>query len=152
MIQRIQTVFLVVSLCFLIPMFFSPIAELMIESGEIQYFSLVGFYQTEAGAVHSINCHYLVMILGIVICALSLIAIFMYHKRTLQIRLCLYNIFLLVGLMGVVLFVLYVGQNIQSISFNVPVVFPVISIILHYLALRGIRKDEQMVQSLNRLR
>ena len=152
MIQRIQTIFLVVSLCFLFPMFFLPLAELIIESGEIQYFSLVGFYQTEAGAIHSINCHYLVMMLGIVICALNLIAIFMYRKRTLQIRLCLYNIFLLVGLTGVMLFVLYVGQNVQSISFNVPVVFPVISIILHYLALRGIRKDEQMVQSLNRLR
>jgi len=149
MIQRIQSVFLFASLCFLIPMFFAPIAVLVHETGEVIMFNLVGFYLNEAEfATHE----YSIMLFGLLICALNLIIIFMYRNRILQIRLCIYNIILLIGLSGVVLFVLYNIHDIQTISFNMPAVFPIIAIILHYLAFRGIRKDELMVQALSRLR
>ena len=149
MIQRIQSVFLLVSLCFLVPMFFSPIAVLVHETGEILTFNLTGFFRSEVGET---TREYSMMIFGILICALNLIIIFMYRNRILQIRLCIYNIILLIGLSGVVLFVLYNIQDIHAISFRLPSVFPVVSVILHYLAFRGIRKDELMVQALSRLR
>ena len=149
MIQRIQSIFLFASLCFLVPMFFVPVAALVHETGEILTFNFTGFYQTGAG----ITTHeYSIMAFGILICALNLIIILMYRHRITQIRLCIYNIILLIGLSGVVLFVLYNIQNIQTISFGLPAVFPVVSVILHYLAFRGIRKDELMVQALSRLR
>ena len=152
MIQRIQSIFLLVSLCFLIPMFFVPVAELVYETGEILAFNLTGFYQTEAGSTTLIDSQYSIMAFGILICALNLITIFMYKSRLLQIRMCIYNMLFLAGLSGVMLFVLYTVPNIQSVSFSLPSVFPIISIILHFLAFRGIRKDELMVQALNRLR
>jgi len=152
MIQRIQSIFLFASLCFLAPMFFAPIAELVHETGEILAFNLLGFYQIEAGTTLFISKQYSIMVFGILICGLNLIIIFMYKSRVLQLRLCIYNILLLAGWMGVMIFVVYSVQNIDSISFRLPAVFPVISIILHYLAFRGIRKDELMVQALSRLR
>jgi hypothetical protein len=36
--------------------------------------------------------------------------------------------------------------------FRMPVVFPVLAIILIYLAFRGIRKDEILIRSLDRIR
>jgi len=152
MIQRIQSIFLFASLCFLVPMFFAPIAELVYETGEILTFNITGFYQSEAGVTTCISNQYSIMFYGILICALNLITIFMYKSRLLQLRLCIYNMLLLAGLTGVTLFVLYSVQNVHSVSFSLPAVFPVISIILHYLAFRGIRKDELMVQALSRLR
>ncbi len=152
MIQRIQSIFLFASLCFLIPMFFVPVAELIYETGEILTFNLTGFYQVEAGVITPISSQYSIMAFGILICALNLITIFMYKRRVLQLRLCVYNILLLVGLIGVMLYLLYNVQGIHSVSFRLPAVFPIISIILHYLAFRGIRKDELMVQALSRLR
>ena len=152
MIQRIQSIFLFVSLCFVIPIFFAPVAELVYNTGEILSFNLSGFYMTEAGTATCINVPYSLMIFGILICALNLIIIFLYRHRVLQLRLCVYNILLLIGLMAVVLFTLYSLQNVRSVSFSLPAVFPVVSIILHYLAFRGIRKDEMMVQALSRLR
>ena len=152
MIQRIQSVFLFVSLCFLVPMFFAPVAEMVYETGEIFSFNLTGFFQTEAGVTNSINKQFSIMIFGILICALNMLIIFMYKSRLLQIRMCIYNMLFLAGLSGVMLFVLYTVPNIQSVSFSLPSVFPIISIILHFLAFRGIRKDELMVQALNRLR
>ena len=152
MIQRIQSIFLFVSMCFMVSMFFVPIAELAYETGEILAFDFTGFYVTEAGMTTCISKQYSIMTFGILICALNFVTIFMYKSRLLQLRLCIYNILLLAGIMGVTFFVLYNVQNVLSISFRLSVVFPVIAIILHYLAFRGIRNDELMVQALSRLR
>ena len=152
MIQRIQSIFLFVSLCFLIPMFFAPAAEMIYETGEIFAFNLVGFYQTVAGTTTTLSKQYSIMILGILIVVLNLLIIIMYKSRVLQMRLCVYNMLLLAGLMGIALFALYTIPNVRSVSFSMPAVFPIISIILHFLAFRGIRRDEMMVQALSRLR
>ena len=152
MIQRIQSVFLFASLCFLVPMFFVPIAELVHESGELLTFDYVGFSISDSGIATRINNQYSIMAFGILICALNLVTIFMYKIRLLQIRLCIYNILLLLGLTGITFFLLYTVPNVQSVAFRLPIVFPVISVILHYLAFRGIRKDHFMVEALTRLR
>lgn len=152
MIQRIQTLFLLASLCFVTPMFFAPVANLVYETGDILSFNLAGFYLTNEGTTTCISRQYSLLIFGIFICILNLIIIFMYRSRVLQLRLCIYNMLFLTGLVGVLLFVLYSLPNVRSVSFSMPAVFPVISIILHYLAFRGIRRDEFMVQALSRLR
>ena len=153
MIQRIQSVFLLVSLCFLVTMFFVPVAELFYETGEIIYFNLLnGFFLSEAGTTTCISAQYSIRAFGLLICTLNLIIIYTFKSRLHQIRLCIYNILMLAGLMGVMFYVLNNIQDVQSVSYRLPIVFPVVAIILHYLALRGIRKDEMMVKALNRLR
>ena len=152
MIQRIQSIFLFASLCFLVPLFFAPIAKLIYETGEIISFNLKGFYITEAGVTTFISNQYSILLFGILVCVLNLLIIFVYKSRVLQLRLCIYNILFLTGLTGVSLFVLFTVQDVQSVVFGFPAVFPVVSIILHYLAFRGIRKDELMVLALSRLR
>jgi len=136
----------------MIPMFFAPIAELVYETGEIFAFDLRGFYRIEAGVNIRDKNEYSLMIFGILICILNLLIIFMYKSRLLQIRLCIYNILFLAGMMGVIFFIVYNIELNPSISFRLPIVFPVVAVILHYLAFRGIRKDELMVQALSRLR
>jgi uncharacterized membrane protein len=133
-------------------MFFSPVAEFVYDTGEIFVFNLTGFYQTEAGTTVGVSRQFSLLTFGMLICALSLIIIFMYRSRVLQLRLCVYNMLLLAGLIGVILFVTQTLANVQSVSYRLPTVFPVVAIILHYLAYRGIRKDELMVQALSRLR
>ena len=148
MIQRIQSIFLFASLCFTAPLLFVSVAELTYETGEIFTFSLSGFYHEG----ELVNKQWSMMLFGILICALNLIIILMYKSRVLQMRLCIYNMLFLIGLTGIILFVVYNVQNIESVSFRLPATFPVVSAILHYLAFRGIRKDEMMVQALSRLR
>lgn len=152
MIQRIQSIFLFASLCFLVPMFFAPVAEMIYETGEIFAFNLIGFSQTEANITTTLSNQYSIMAFGILICVLNLIIIFLYKSRMLQLRLCIYNILLLAGLTGVVLFALYTVPDVRSVSFGLPAVFPIISIILHYLAFRAIRRDDLMVKALSHLR
>jgi len=134
------------------PMFFAPSANLVYETGKILSFNLAGFYISEAGVTTRISAQYSLLAFGILICALNLIIIFMYKSRVLQIRLCIYNILLLIGMTGVVMFLLHTLQYNPSVKFRLPMVFPVVSAILHYLAFRSIRKDELMVLALSRLR
>lgn len=91
----------------------------------------------------------------IAIClAICAITIFLYKKRMLQIRLCVGNIVLLVGLEGLMFY--YVRLAKQAVgglsSYNIVFIFPLVSAILIFLALRAIARDEALVKSLDRLR
>jgi len=152
MIQRIQSVFLFVSLCFLAPMFFVPAAELVYISGEILRFDFIGFYITDLGATTRLSVQYSILLFAILICALNFCIIFLYKSRILQMRLCIYNVVLLIGIAGVMLLVIHNVTDVQSVSHRLPLVFPVVSAILHYLAFRAIRRDHFMVEALSRLR
>jgi len=152
MIQRIQSVFLFLSLCFFVPMFFVPVAELVYFSGEILKFDLTGFYITDLGTTTRISSQTSIKLFAILISALTFVTIFLYKNRLLQMRLCIYNVVLLLGIAGVALLVLNNVQDIKSVSYRLPIVFPVVCSILHYLAFRAIRRDHFMVEALSRLR
>ena len=83
---------------------------------------------------------------------LALVTIFLYKKRMLQIRLTLFNMLVLVGYyVTLVIFVL----NLKGDASFVPswtVCLPLISIILSWLAIRAIGKDEMLVKAYERLR
>ena len=78
-----------------------------------------------------------------------------------QLRLTIVSTILLVGYVATyALFAYFYRENLALIQPNMDVVFnvritgifPVISIILNALAIHGIRKDEALVRSLDRLR
>jgi len=50
---------------------------------------------------------------------------------------------------------IYLGKRAldgTELSLKLPVIFPVIALILNFLAMRGIMKDENLIKSMNRLR
>lgn len=86
---------------------------------------------------------------------LALITIFLYKKRILQIRLCVFNGLLMLGFYGLFAFLVWVikGQMPEaSLSVKIGLCFPIINLILDYLAIRNIGADEALVRSLDRLR
>ena len=99
--------------------------------------------------------------MGAVIAAAALLAfvtIFLFKKRLLQIRLCFAQIVLQIGSLVFIAYYAYHGYKSMGIfefsgmSFGIPAVFPLVSIIFTVLALRAIAKDERLVRSLNRIR
>ena len=150
MIQRIQSIFLFASLCVIASMLCFPVAHLDYQEGEILAFNYLGFYSTETGAY--VIYEYSLMVFAILICVLNFVTIFLYGIRRIQLRLCIYSILLILGLSGVTFFVLYSLSGEPLIEYKMPIVFPFVAAILQYLAFRGIRKDEIMVQALSRLR
>ena len=54
--------------------------------------------------------------------------------------------------MGMFFYFTYAGFDDAIVAFKIPIAFPVVAIILDYLAIRAIGKDEALIRSLNRIR
>lgn len=151
MIQRIQTVYLlVVALLSGIVLFF-PVADFYSLHGifELSYKGLIG----ESGV--QITSVWTLTLLISVILLLSFVSIFFYKKRILQIRLIVFNIVLMFGyyaLLAYWIFKIKSSLGETEISLSLIASFPLVNIILSYLAIRAIGKDEALVRSLDRLR
>jgi len=85
---------------------------------------------------------------------LALITIFLYKKRLIQIRLCIFNAFLLIVFYLIYACFLFIGINGIKLSFDFSygLAFPFIAFIFDLLAINAIHKDENLVKSLDRIR
>lgn len=147
MIQRIQTVYILVAEILIASLFFLKFADLSVNS-ELYTFSIKGILNGETLVFDGLP----IMIFIGLITLLHLVIILMYKKRVLQIRITVFTIILLMGLTGLFFYFIYSGFTDVKVAFKVPMAFPVIAIILDYLAIRAIGKDEALVRSLDRIR
>ena len=150
MLQRIQTVYLLLaSICMVV----SLLTQLAIFSfdGQIVRFEAMGFYLNE----EIIFSTWGLFIIGNISAILSVIIVFLYNKRMLQIRLAAINIFMILGYYGLTGFYIYMrNPEINSVFQNIGVgiITPFVAIILIYLSIRKIGADEALIRSLNRIR
>ena len=153
MIQRIQTVYLLIITILTVLMLFFSLAT--IQAGGVFYtFDATGV-STVATQPELIYPTWGLFALTTIIALLALITIFLYKKRVLQIRFCVFNAILLVGFYGVFAFFAWTlkGQmGMDQFLVKFPLVFPLVCLILDYLAIRNIGADEALVRSLERLR
>lgn len=157
MIQRIQTVYLFLVVVINSLLLFIPLANINFSVlGEASY-SLTSFRGTGATPEVILSPSLLLIFEAIIIALLALITIFLYNKRRIQIRLCTLNIFLNIGLILSIFFYLekYVENTygkVIIIDYKAGAYLPAISLFLLFLALRGVKKDEALVRSADRLR
>ncbi len=154
MIQRIQSIYLLAATLLFFFMLNNPLAEIV--STENMIIEL-NYLQTEAVTPDDYEPHSVwpLTVLIISIMVLGIIAIFLYKKRVLQMRFCLFNIFLMFGLVAMIYYyakLAPIGIERAETVFLWPIVVPFISIILTYLALKSIQKDDALVKSWERLR
>lgn len=147
MLQRIQTVYLVIAVVLLSMLYRFPLADISTGS-EIFQFSINGIFK---GSEMVFNGLPLIAFLSLII-LLHVFVIFMYKKRIRQMRVLGFTIILLLGLFGLFFYFAYAGFKGATVSFKIPVAFPVIAAILDYLSIRDIGKDEALVRSVDRLR
>ncbi len=154
MIQRIQSVWLFLAAAILFSMFISPLAEMIGPEGQYYRFELTGIYEGVGETALRIESLMPLWFLVSVTGMLSLVTIFFYKRRIMQIRICIFNLLLLIGFYALFLFYFFhFRSNLDvDISLRIPVVFPAIALIMVFLATRGIRKDEMVVRSYDRIR
>lgn len=153
MIQRVQTIYLVVSLVLIALIFFVPIAQLTYNSEQFITFRATGFYDN-ASATFSVRTLSVVILLAVII-SLYGISIFLYKSRVLQARICIINLILLTGLLAISIYhIVFFVQRVPGVNWipGLSFIFPPIAIILTWLAFRGIRKDELLVKLSDRIR
>ncbi|HOP05381.1 MAG TPA: DUF4293 domain-containing protein [Tenuifilaceae bacterium] len=154
MIQRIQTVFLLIAAILLSFLVFFPIAEMVGEFDTIVYeIGFKGFIVQKTGERAAFSTLPLSILISLCL-LVTVVSIFLFKRRILQIRLSTFNVILLVGLQGLMFYYIKMAQKAitADFSFTLFFVFPTVSAILVFLALRAIARDEALVRSLDRLR
>lgn len=154
MIQRIQTVYLLVAEMLIGILFFVPFAEIAGKEGSIYRFDIKGIFLEGIQKPEIIYNNLPLVLLLAVNLILILTSVFLFKNRILQIRLSTINIFMLLGLGSLIYYkVLSVAKILSGhYSLTIFLAFPVIAVILIYLAIRAIRKDELLVRSIDRIR
>ena len=138
MIQRIQTLFLLLASGLIISLFFSKI------------------YSNSAGEVLLYVKDYTSLVLTLVSSVLGITTIFNFKKRIFQIRLCNLNSLILIGFQSYLLIkylkssTFFAEADGTYLSFTI--IFPIVAAILNFLAMRYIARDEAMVIAASRLR
>lgn len=154
MIQRIQTVYLFIIAILSVAMLFMPLAVL--QSGDqFMSFDATGISTMTTQQPELIYPTWGLFALSAIVALVALITIFLFKKRMLQIRLCVFNAILMLGIYGMFGFFIWnlKGQmDNVAVSLKFALAFPLVSLILDYLAIRNIGADEALVRSLNRLR
>lgn len=147
MIQRIQTVYLLISGILLACLFFLPFAEIA-KDGSVYLFNAKGILLDSDVVESGLSISALIAIIA----AMHGVAILSYKKRIRQMRLVVFTILAMLGLFGLFFFFTYYTFSGAQISFKVAMVFPLVAIILDYLAIRAIGKDEALIRSIDRIR
>ena len=147
MIQRIQTIYLFISVLLIASLSKLKFADISVNN-ELYTFVSRGIYNGEELIFNGLA----IFIFIPAIALLHVLAIFLYKKRILQIRILVFSIVLLLGLFGLFFYFTYAGFTNAKVAFKIPVVFPVVAAILDFLAIRAIGKDEALIRSLNRIR
>ncbi|MDE7069673.1 MAG: DUF4293 domain-containing protein [Alistipes sp.] len=155
MIQRIQTLYLLAAALFGGLMFVLPLASFTTGADT---FTLTALGLRDAAGETVQPVIYLTVLLAAAV-ALPLVTVFLYKRRFVQLRFCVAELVLLLGvgvLTGVYCYLchrFFAGcYELYLSTVKVTVVFPLAALVCDFLALRGVVRDEKLVRSLDRIR
>jgi hypothetical protein len=159
MIQRIQSVFLLMVVVLAALLFVFPIADYFSDTTTLKLMltGVDSYVPKGASLQTAVISPYLVyfnVLVNLAVAATAGFAIFQYKQRPFQVKLV--RIALLVDIvLLVVLFVItdFLKKKLQvTPDYGIGILFPLISVVFLVLAQRSILKDERLVKSTDRLR
>ncbi len=150
MLQRIQSVFLLLASALMLVAVVTPLARFY-HAGHPIVFEAMGMYQDG----EMLSSTWGLFAVGALSSLLALITIFLYKTRIMQIRITVFNIIVMLGFYAYFAFLAFKINPEAGLTFHkagIGVIMPAIAIIFSYLAIRKIGADEVLVRSLDRLR
>ena len=149
MIQRIQSVYLLIVTILMVVCLCNPVGTIVSESKEISEFGNL-FISLPDGTKDYAPWALFVILLLVAILAFG--TIFLFKKRMLQIRITIFSTILLIGYyLTLIAYIFMLAEN-TNFSASWSICLPLVGIILNWLAIRGIGADEALVKAYDRLR
>jgi hypothetical protein len=156
MIQRKQTIFLLIATFFTAILFFSDMADITLGN---DFYNLVykGIVSSQSGLPIMFEPQWPMDVIRILISLFVLLSaaiILLYKKRKLQIWLCIPAMIINATIPG---FIYYYARMISQntgaeCGVNLASFLPAIGLVFIVLAMKAIKKDENLLKSLNRIR
>ena len=160
MIQRIQTLYLLLVVALGITLCFVPVVQFVTPEGAevVRAWQLTALGMTETTVTElpaiQLNGLWGLLLASIIIPVMALVDIFLYNKRLLQARLNIFTIMLCLGYYGVLAIYIYLAKLMIDVDVYVMgwACLPLVCLVLTVMATRRILKDEAMVRAADRLR
>jgi hypothetical protein len=154
MIQRIQTLYLTLATIFSGILLKGRIFSLVGLEGESYELNFKGIFLISNIDSKLIEKSLPLSILMIIVPILFFVAIFLYKRRKLQIRVTVLSALLSIGVfLLIIYYMIFAGKKLEAeFILRIKMVFPIISAVFGYLAFRGILKDELLIKSYDRIR
>lgn len=156
MIQRIQTIYMIIAIVLSVACLCMEIGTFSIDGLTIAHeYNLWVMTVDNNAATHQFTTAPMFAVL-ILSATLGIYSIFAYRNRIAQAKLCMFNMLLLLG--WNILYAVYrhilIDGNGQPVDFDMclPAFFPVIALIFYLLARRRILADENLVRAADRIR
>jgi Domain of unknown function (DUF4293) len=155
MLQRIQSIYLLLASLAIFALFLFPLAHNVYVDNKPISIMVTGTYADvngqQAPATHFVALSAVTAVVGII----PLIVIFLYKNRKQQVTLCYSTILVIIG------YSFWIAQTAKSVTggvtlqagnFGIGLFLCPLSILLLILAVKGIQRDEKLIKSANRLR
>ncbi len=161
MIQRIQSVFLFLLVLSMVAMLFLPLWSKTDPATNqtlvLSAWMLEPEQATDAAATLPSQGTFAIGMLAIAAAVLALYEIFQYKNRLNQMKMGLLNTLVLAALLGTSFYyAMYVGNDMVQANnpgeYEAGFYMPILALLLNALANRFIRRDENLVRSVDRLR
>jgi uncharacterized paraquat-inducible protein A len=156
MIQRIQTVYLgLIAILLMLPIVLEfSLATLAIEGGTYNLSPVTVSWMTGGATETVFGSYFIALAFGLSL-FLTIYAIFQFKNRKFQMRL-IQLAMLLQPIIGAIVFI-YADKMAKlsedaTVSYSPILAVLLVNILLYYLALRGVKKDDALVRSADRLR
>jgi len=154
MIQRIQTLYLTLATIFSGILLKGRIFSMVGIEGESYELNFKGFFIIGNIDSNLIEKSLPLSILMIIVPILFFVAILLYKRRKLQIRVTVLSTLLSIGVfLLIIYYMIFTGKKLEAeFILRIRMVFPIIGAVFGYLAFRGILKDELLIKSYDRIR
>ncbi len=149
MIQRIQSVYLLIVTALLIAALFIPVGHFITPTGLTSIFKPIGVTMADGGFRSTWGLFGILLLSSIV----SICSIFLFRNRNLQIRITIFNSVLITCYYVVFLVFMFALKDKETTyQLGWGLILPLISLVFNYMAVRAIYTDEMLVKASDRLR
>ena len=149
MIQRIQSVYLLIVAILSVIVISNPVGSFIGTDNSIIEFTNLSLISQDGTESYEPWALFAIQMISAII---SLVTIFLYKKRMVQIRFTLFNIILAVGYYATLVTFVFMLKGESTFVPSWAVCLPFVGIVLDWLAIRAIGKDEMLVKAYERLR
>jgi hypothetical protein len=154
MIQRIQTVYLIIALLLAGCILFFPLIHFT-DAGQF-FYNLTSFHLIKQQKISTIQSSvYPIAVLAIISLVLIVVSILGFKNRQRQMKLCVFSFVLLIlTFVSLGYYFIIIRNNLAAVVSQVNIVsyFPLLAAFFCYLGYKAIKRDDELVKSVDRLR
>lgn len=155
MLQRVQTIWLFFATAAIFSLFLFPYLQTFNTDGSVKALKVTGIQENVGGQIVQTEAFTALTIATVIIGLIPFVTIFLFRNRKKQMTLCYVSI---VSILGFSFWLVQTaktalgGITLQSENYGLGVILPSLAVFFTVLALRGIRRDDKLIKSADRLR